>query len=113
MQVLANQLHFLVNRNAELAVLLLFWPVNCIKIGGHCHLPFYLFLFYAAGNRNGMLLSRVGFSGKEWGMGGGGGGREALALTAANFDARIMVYLGGEKARQTELVQEGDSLLSS
>ena len=35
MQVLASQLPFLANRNAELAVLPLFWPDNCIKIGGH------------------------------------------------------------------------------
>ena len=35
MQVLASQLPFLANRNAELAVLPLLWPVNCIKIGGH------------------------------------------------------------------------------
>ena len=35
MQVLASQLHFLANRNAELAIPPLFWPVNCIKIGGH------------------------------------------------------------------------------
>ena len=35
MQVLASQLHFLTNRNAELAIPPLFWPVNCIKIGGH------------------------------------------------------------------------------
>ena len=35
MQVLASQLPFLANRNAELAVPALFWPVNCIKIGGH------------------------------------------------------------------------------
>ena len=35
MQVLASQLPFLANRNAELAVPPLFWPVNCIKIGGH------------------------------------------------------------------------------
>ncbi len=35
MQVLASQLRFLANRNAELAVPPLFWPVNCIKIGGH------------------------------------------------------------------------------
>ena len=32
MQVLASQLHILANKNAELP---LFWPVNCIKIGGH------------------------------------------------------------------------------
>ena len=32
-QVLASQLHFLANRNAGLAVLPLFWPVKCIKIG--------------------------------------------------------------------------------
>ena len=35
MQVLASQLHFLANRNAGLAIPPLFWPVNCIKIGGH------------------------------------------------------------------------------
>ena len=35
MQVLASQLHFLANRNAGLAILPLFWPVTCIKIGGH------------------------------------------------------------------------------
>ena len=32
MRVLASQLHFLANRNAELAIPPLFWPV---KIGGH------------------------------------------------------------------------------
>ena len=50
MQVLASQLHFLANRNAELAVPALFWPVNCIKIGGHVALlscPSIYFLFYA------------------------------------------------------------------
>ena len=30
-----SQLHFPANRNADLAVPPLFWPVNCIKIGGH------------------------------------------------------------------------------
>ena len=30
-----SQLHFLANRNAGLAIPPLFWPVNCIKIGGH------------------------------------------------------------------------------
>ena len=35
MLVLASQLHFMANKNAELATLPLFWPVNCIKIGGH------------------------------------------------------------------------------
>ena len=35
MQVLASQLHFLANKNAELAIAPLFWPVNSIKIGGH------------------------------------------------------------------------------
>ena len=35
MQVLASQLHFLANRNAGLAIPPLFWPVNCIKLGGH------------------------------------------------------------------------------
>ena len=39
MQVLASQLPFLANRNAELAVPPLFWPDNCIKIGGHVALP--------------------------------------------------------------------------
>ena len=35
MQVLASQLHFLANTNAELAIPPLFWSVSCIKIGGH------------------------------------------------------------------------------
>ena len=35
MQVLASQLPFLANRNTELAVPPLFWPVSCIKIGVH------------------------------------------------------------------------------
>ena len=35
MQVLASQLHFLANRNAGQAIPPLFWPVNCMKIGGH------------------------------------------------------------------------------
>ena len=39
MQVLASQLHFLVNRNAGLSIPPLFWLVNCIKIGGHVALP--------------------------------------------------------------------------
>ena len=38
MQVLAGQLPFLANRNAELAVPQFFWPVNCIEIGGHVEL---------------------------------------------------------------------------
>ena len=49
MQVLASQLHFLANRNAELAVPPLFWPVNSIKIGEHVALrscPSIYFLFY-------------------------------------------------------------------
>ena len=49
MQVLASQLHFLANRNAELAVPPLFWPVNCIKIEGHVALlscPSIYFLFH-------------------------------------------------------------------
>ena len=33
MQVLVSQLPFLANRDFELAVPPLFWPVNCIKIG--------------------------------------------------------------------------------
>ena len=32
--VLASQLHFLANRNAEQVAPSLLWPVNCIKIGG-------------------------------------------------------------------------------
>ena len=35
MQVLASQMLFLANRNAGQAISPLFWPVNCIKIGGH------------------------------------------------------------------------------
>ena len=35
MQFLVSQLHFLTNRNAELAIPPLFWPVNCRKIWGH------------------------------------------------------------------------------
>ena len=35
MHVLATQLHFLANRNTGLAIPPLFWPVKCIKIGGH------------------------------------------------------------------------------
>ena len=35
MQVLAIQLPFLANRQAELAAPSLLWRVNCIKIGGH------------------------------------------------------------------------------
>ena len=35
MQVLASQWHFQANRNAELAIPPLLWPVNSIKIGGH------------------------------------------------------------------------------
>ena len=35
MHVLASQLHFLANRNAELAIPPFFRPINCLKIGGH------------------------------------------------------------------------------
>ena len=35
MLFLTIQLPFLANEDAELDVLLLFWPVNCIKIVGH------------------------------------------------------------------------------
>ena len=55
MQVLASQLPFLANRNAELAVPPLFWPVNCIKIGGHVALlsgPTVYSLYCALANRN-------------------------------------------------------------
>ena len=50
MQVLASQLHFLANKNAELAIWPLFWPVNCIKIRGHVALlsdPTVYFLYCA------------------------------------------------------------------
>ena len=50
MQVLASQLQFLANKNAELAIPPLFWPVNCIKIGGHVALlndPAVYSLYYA------------------------------------------------------------------
>ena len=51
MQVLTSQLHFLVNRNAELAFPSLFWPVNCTKIGHVALLggPSINFLFYDVG----------------------------------------------------------------
>ena len=39
MQVLAGQLPFLANRNAEVAVTPLLWPDNCINVGGHVALP--------------------------------------------------------------------------
>ena len=39
MQVLASQFHFQANRNAELAIPPLSWPVSCIKIRGHVALP--------------------------------------------------------------------------
>ena len=42
MQVLASQSHFLPNRNNGLAIPPLFWPVNCIIIGGHVALLSYL-----------------------------------------------------------------------
>ena len=38
MQILVSQLPFLANRNTELAVPLLFWPVNRMKIGGRVEL---------------------------------------------------------------------------
>jgi hypothetical protein len=53
MQVLASQLHFLANRNAELAIPPLFWRANCIKKGGHVALlscPSIYFLFYGLGS---------------------------------------------------------------
>ena len=46
MQVLASQLHFLANRNAELAVPPLFWPVNCLKIGRHVPLLSYPSIYF-------------------------------------------------------------------
>ncbi len=55
MQVLVSQWHFLANRNAELAVPPLFWPVNSIRIGGHVALlscPSIYFLFYGLGLRD-------------------------------------------------------------
>ena len=50
MQVRASQLHFLANRNAELAVPPLFWLVNCIKIGGHVALLPRGRIIWGAGN---------------------------------------------------------------
>ena len=54
MQVLTSQLHFLGNKNAELGITLLFWPVNCIKIGGHVALlsdpTVYSLYVYCAGS---------------------------------------------------------------
>ena len=35
MLVPVRQLHFLANGNTELTILTLFWPVSCIKTGGH------------------------------------------------------------------------------
>ena len=51
MQVLTNQLHFLANRNAVLAIPpFIFWPVDCRKIKGHvAHItewPYCLRLLY-------------------------------------------------------------------
>ena len=61
MQVLASQLHFLVNTNAELAIPPLFWPVNCIKIGGHVALlsdptVYSLYCACETKSRRGVLL---------------------------------------------------------
>ena len=51
MQVLASQLHFLANKNAELAILPLFWPV---KIGGDVALLSYptVYSLYCDSNIN-------------------------------------------------------------
>ena len=61
MQVLASQLPFLANRNAELAVPPLFWPDTCIKIGGHVALlsgPTVYTLYCANNNVLGKLAIR-------------------------------------------------------
>ena len=58
MQVLASQLPFLANRNAELAVPPLFWPDTCIKIGGHVALlsgPTVYTLYCAGGGEFGTI----------------------------------------------------------
>ena len=50
MQVLASQFAFLANRTAEHTVSPLFWPFNCIKIGGHVALlsnPTLYYLYHA------------------------------------------------------------------
>ena len=39
MHVLTSELHYLTNRNADLTVPPLLWPVNCIKISGHVEPP--------------------------------------------------------------------------
>ena len=60
MQVLASQLPFLANRNAELAIPPLFWPVNCIKIGEHVALlsgPTVYYLFCGSGEMEFYLCS--------------------------------------------------------
>ena len=56
MQILASQLHFLANRNADLTVLPLLSPFSWIKIGGQGELPSaLLFILYTAvkGSGNG------------------------------------------------------------
>ena len=66
MQVLASQLHCLANKNAELAIPPLFWPVNCIKIGGHVALlsdPTVYFLYCGTVNA---LPKVVGFLRVLW-----------------------------------------------
>ena len=58
MQVLASQLPSLANRNAELAVPPLLWPVNCIKIGGHVALlsGATVYSLYCAINHRALLI---------------------------------------------------------
>ena len=64
MQVLASQLHFLASRNAGMAIPPLFWPVNCIKIGGHVALlsdPTVHSLHCVAIKKNYLFFTSLGF----------------------------------------------------
>ena len=62
MKVLASQLRLLANKNAELAIPPLFWPVNCIEIGGHVALlsdPTIYSLYCAVGPVSDRILKRL------------------------------------------------------
>ena len=64
MQVLTRQLHFLASRNAGMAIPPLFWPVNCIKIGGHVALlsvPTVHSLHCVAIKKNYLFFTSLGF----------------------------------------------------
>ena len=61
MQVLASQLPFLANRNAELAVPPLFWPDKCINTGGHvAHVAEWSYWLFP------ILWSRIGVKTFNW-----------------------------------------------